>query len=31
MFRSLLGVAALMLAGSALAQADLQLLGQRDS
>ena len=29
MFRSLLGAAVLMLAGSALAQADLQLLGQR--
>jgi Ca2+-binding EF-hand superfamily protein len=29
MFRSLLGAAVLMLAGSAIAQADLQLLGQR--
>ena len=29
MFRSLRGAAVLMLAGSALAQADLQLLGQR--
>ena len=29
MFRSLLGAAALMLAGSALAQADLQPLGRR--